>query len=176
MRLVSFAENSVRDIVSAKPVDPAAFRQVMGLFSTGVCIVSRARSDGSPSGITANSFVSVSLDPMLVCWSIQNGSSQFDAFVSAQDFAISILSEEQQHLAQRYATRGDSLMQADDFGWSEAGLPVIAGAIGHIECRHWSSYPAGDHTMIFGEVTALHSRDDLRPLGFYAGRFCRIED
>ena len=166
----------MRDTVSAKPVDPAAFRQVMGLFSTGVCIVSRARADGSPSGITANSFVSVSLDPMLVCWSIQNGSSQFDAFANAQDFAISILNEDQQHLAQRYASRGDSLMQPQDFEWSEAGLPVIAGAIGSIECRHWSSYPAGDHTMIFGEVSALQSRDDLRPLGFYAGRFCRIED
>lgn len=148
----------------------------MGLFSTGVCIVSRMRADGSPSGITANSFVSVSLDPMLVCWSIQNGSSQFDAFAKAPEFAISILAEDQQELAQRYASRGDTLMQPDDFAWTEASLPIIAGSIGHIECRHWSSYPAGDHTMIFGEVSALQSRDDIRPLGFYAGRFCRIED
>lgn len=166
----------MRDTVSAKPVDEAAFRQVMGLFSTGVCVVSRARDDGSPSGITANSFVSVSLDPMLVCWSIQNGSSQFDAFLNAPDFTISILNEDQQHLAKRYASRGDSLMRPDDFAWTETGLPIIANAIGHIECRHWSSYPAGDHTMIFGEVSALESRDDLRPLGFYAGRFCRIEE
>lgn len=148
----------------------------MGLFSTGVCIVSRKQQDGSPSGITANSFVSVSLDPMLVCWSIQNGSSQFDAFASAPEFAISILAADQQELAQRYASRGDTLMQPDDFAWSDAGLPIIAGAIGHIECRHWSSYPAGDHTMIFGEVSSLQSRGDIRPLGFYAGRFCRIED
>ncbi len=148
----------------------------MGLFSTGVCIVSRARADGAPSGITANSFVSVSLNPMLVCWSIQNTSSQFEAFAKAEDFAISILNQDQQHLAQRYASRGDALMKPDDFSWTESGLPVIADAIGHIECRHWSSYPAGDHTMIFGEVSALEARNDLRPLGFYAGRFCRIED
>ena len=166
----------MRETVSTDRVDAAAFRQVMGLFSTGVCIVSRARVDGAPSGITANSFVSVSLNPMLVCWSIQNTSSQFEAFAKAEDFAISILNEQQQHLAQRYASRGDALMQPADFSWTASGLPVIAEAIGHIECRHWSSYPAGDHTMIFGEVSALQSRDDLRPLGFYAGRFCRIED
>ncbi|MEL6529656.1 MAG: flavin reductase family protein [Pseudomonadota bacterium] len=166
----------MRDTVSAPPLDPAAFRKVMGLFSTGVCVVSRVRQDGSPSGITANSFVSVSLDPTLICWSLQNDSSQFDAFADASHFAISILSEEQEELARRYASRGDIQMQASDFTWTDDGLPVVAGSIGHLECRHWSRYPAGDHTMIFGEVTALDGRDDVRPLGFYAGRFCRIAD
>ncbi|QUL36900.1 flavin reductase family protein [Erythrobacter sp. JK5] len=166
----------MRDTASADPVDPAAFRQVMGLFSTGVCIVSRAREDGSPSGITANSFVSVSLDPMLVCWSIQNSSSLFESFTKTDSFAISILAENQSGLARRYASRGDSLMQPADFTWTARGLPVIAGSIGHIECRHWSTYLAGDHTMVFGEVAAIEAREDLRPLGFYAGRFCRIAD
>lgn len=166
----------MRDTVSAAPVDPAAFRKVMGLFSTGVCVISRVRQDGSPSGITANSFVSVSLEPTLICWSLQNDSSQFEAFAEAPDFTISILGETQEDLARRYASRGDVQMQPDDFDWTDAGLPVVTGAIGHVECRHWSRYPAGDHTMIFGEVTALNARDDIRPLGFYAGRFCRIAD
>lgn len=166
----------MRDTVAANPVDPATFRRVMGLFSTGVCIVSRVRADGPPSGITANSFVSVSLDPMLVCWSIQNSSSQFEDFVRAQDFAISILNEDQQHLAQRYASRGDALMQPEDFNWTSSGLPVIAGSLGHIECRTWSNYAAGDHTMIFGEVAAIEAREDIRPLAFFGGRFCKISD
>lgn len=160
----------------AGQVDPAEFRRLMGLFSTGVCIVSMGSADMKPSGITANSFVSVSLDPMLVCWSIQNSSSQFDAFAEAGDFAISILGEDQQDIARRYASRGDTQLQADDFAWTDNGLPVITGAIGHIECRQWSIYPAGDHTMIFGEVTAMDAKHDLRPLGFFGGRFCRIVD
>lgn len=164
----------MRDTVSAAPVDQVAFRKVMGLFSTGVCVVSRVRRDGSPSGITANSFVSVSLEPTLICWSLQNDSSQFEAFAESPEFSISILSENQEELARRYASRGDIQMQPDDFAWTNGGLPVVGGALGHLECRHWSRYPAGDHTMIFGEVTAIEARDDIRPLGFYAGRFCRL--
>ncbi|MEM9500594.1 MAG: flavin reductase family protein [Pseudomonadota bacterium] len=166
----------MQDSRSVGQVDPAEFRSVMGLFSTGVCIVSMGSADKKPSGITANSFVSVSLDPMLVCWSIQNSSSQFDAFAEANDFAISILGEDQQDIARRCASRGDTQLQADDFVWTGSGLPVVAGALGQIECRQWSVYPAGDHTMIFGEVTSLNAQHDLRPLGFFGGRFCRIVD
>lgn len=158
------------------PVDPAAFRQAMGLFATGVGIVSLAKEDGSPSGITANSIVSVSLEPMLVCWSIQNGSSLFDVYATADHFAISILNADQRELALRYAARGDSLTQKTDFDTTQRGLPVIAGAVSVIECRHWSAYPAGDHTMIFGEVVGIAANEGVDPLGFFGGRFCRIGD
>jgi flavin reductase (DIM6/NTAB) family NADH-FMN oxidoreductase RutF len=162
--------------VQDNPVDPAAFRQAMGLFATGVGIVSLAKPDGSPRGVTANSIVSVSLEPMLVSWSIQNGSSQFDAYATADQFAISILNADQRDLALRYAARGDTQTRAEDFDWTARGLPVIAGAVGTIECRRWSAYPAGDHTMIFGEVMGISASDGIDPLGFFGGRFCRIAD
>lgn len=158
------------------PVDPAAFRQAMGLFATGVGIVSVVRPDGTPSGITANSIVSVSLEPMLVSWSIQNGSSLFDLYAGANDFAISILNADQRELALRYAARGDSLTKAEDFETTARGLPVICGAVGVIECSRWSAYPAGDHTMIFGEVVGIDAKSDVDPLAFFGGRFCRIGD
>ena len=170
------AELLAHDTASQGSVDPTAFRQAMGLFATGVGIVSVAKSDGSPSGITANSIVSVSLEPMLVCWSIQNGSSQFDLYAKAENFAISILNVDQRDLALRYAARGDSLTQPSDFERTPSGAPVIAGAVGTIECRHWSAYPAGDHTMIFGEVTGIRTANGVDPLGFFGGRFCRIAD
>lgn len=168
------AEIFVRNTVSTGPVDAALFRRVMGSFATGVCIVSRIRADGSPSGFTANTLVSVSLDPMLVSWSLQNDSSQFDQFVAAERFGISILNEDQRALAQRYAARGDAQMRADDFEWSADGLPLIAGAIGTIGCRHWAAHPAGDHTIILGEVTHMAASDHGGPLGYFQGNFCRI--
>ena len=163
-------------LVEDNPVDPADFRQAMGLFATGVGIVSMAKPDGGPRGVTANSIVSVSLEPMLVSWSIQNGSSLFDAYAEAEHFAISILAADQRELALRYAARGDSQTHDEDFEWTERGLPVVAGAVGAIECRHWSAFPAGDHTMILGEVVGLHARHGVDPLGFFGGRFCRIAD
>lgn len=170
------AEIQLQDTAPAEPVDQAAFRQTMGLFATGVCVVSRMNDDGTPSGMTANSLVSVSLDPMLISWSIQNTSSQFAAYSEAQEFAISILSEGQHELALRYASRGDSQTLPSDFEWTSRGLPVVAGAVAHLECRHWSAYPAGDHTMIFGEVLSLMPRADVAPLAFFGGQFRGISD
>jgi flavin reductase (DIM6/NTAB) family NADH-FMN oxidoreductase RutF len=168
------------------PADPAAtaeFRRLMGLFTTGVCVVSAPAPGGGERGgimgMTVNSFVSVSLDPMLVCWSLQNSSSQFSGWLEAERFAISILAESQQAVARRYAARASSGLVASDFDWSEGGLPVVRGALARIECRHWASHPAGDHTMILGEVIAMEApeaSDTSAPLGFFRGRFCRVSE
>ncbi|MEO0464035.1 MAG: flavin reductase family protein [Pseudomonadota bacterium] len=166
----------MHDVLPADPVEPAAFRKLMGQFATGVCVVAAPRGGGGVSGITVNSFVSVSLDPMLVCWSIQNQSSQFDFWAQAPGFTISILNEDQGSLARRYAARGDTESSDDDFIQSASGLPVVSDAIGHLECRQWSLYPVGDHTMVFGEVVGMSAVDGGRPLGFFGGAFCRISD
>jgi flavin reductase (DIM6/NTAB) family NADH-FMN oxidoreductase RutF len=148
----------------------------MGQFPTGVCVVAANRDDGGIAAMTINSFVSVSLEPLLVCWSLHNNASQFDHFAGAGCFTVSILGEDQGEHAKCYAARGDSRMRPGDFVRSEQGLPVIDGALGHFECRSWSTYPAGDHTMILGEVTGLSQRvePNARALGFFNGQFCAV--
>ena len=164
----------MHDVKPQLPVEPADFRKLMSQFATGVCVVSTLSEAGDPSGITVNSLVSVSLEPMLVCWSLQNDSSQFALWSEAKDFAISILSEDQADVALRYAARGDTAREDDDFVQSGAGLPVIREALAYIECRQWSLYPAGDHTMVFGQVTGTQQAPGGKPLGFFGGEFCRI--
>ncbi|MEM1197659.1 MAG: flavin reductase family protein [Pseudomonadota bacterium] len=166
----------MHDVLPSHPIDTAAFRRLMGQFATGVCVISAETSDGRFAGITVNSFVSISLEPLLVAWSLQNDSSQFDLWSQTQDFAISILAEGQEHLAQRYASRDQTDYETQDFSRSDRGLPVIDGALGHLECRQWSLYPAGDHTLVFGEVVGIHQSAAGRPLGFFGGAFCRIAE
>ena len=61
-------------------IDSRELRNALGRFATGVCVISTVTPEGEPLGITANSFSSVSLDPPLVLWSLQNNSDVFDAF------------------------------------------------------------------------------------------------
>jgi len=162
------------------PAPTLAFRQMMGQFATGVAVVAfvnkGAGEGGGISAMTINSFVSVSLDPMLVSWSLQNSSSQFAAYAGAERFAISILAEGQQALARRYAARGDSGLMEADFEGSQNGLPVIRGALAHVVCRHYAGYTAGDHTLILGEVTGMaQAPAGGRPLVFFGGRFGGLE-
>lgn len=154
----------------------------MGQFATGVCVVSveppPVSAQRGVAAMTINSFVSVSLDPLLVCWSLHNSSSQFDLFARAERFAVSILASDHAELALRYAARADTQLRQEDFVASAAGLPVIAGAMGHFECRHFAAHEAGDHTMILGEVTGMSQlpQDNGKhsPLGFFNGKFCSI--
>jgi len=162
------------------PAGPAAFRQLMGQFTTGVAVVSVVLGDGPDqtgvAAMTINSLVSVSLDPMLVSWSLQNSSSQFAAYARAERFAISILAEGQQSLARRYAARGSSALSPEDFETGAHGLPVIAGALGHVACRRFALHEAGDHTLILGEVEAMaQTSPGARPLVFFGGRFAGLE-
>lgn len=161
-------------------MDKAAFRSLMGRFATGVCVVSARAPDGpageSIAGITVNSFVSVSLEPLLVAWSLGNASSQFELWTKTPDFAISILEQGQVELARRYAARGSRELDAADFELSNNGLPVVAGALGYLECRQWSLYPAGDHTMVFGEVIGMQRAAHGGPLTFYGGAFGGIAE
>lgn len=166
----------------ANPVDPAEFRKLMSLFATGVCVISfdLTGPDGTRaiSGMTVNSLVSVSLEPPLICWNLQNSASQFDEYFAAERFAVSILSEGQEALARRYAARGDTGLMESDFERSPSGLPVIKSALGIMECRRWNAYPAGDHSLILGEVLSVKSEEsasyDPRALGFFGGRFLKI--
>lgn len=166
----------MHDVRTADPLDTAAFRRLMGQFATGVCVVSASTPDGEIAGITVNSFVSVSLDPLLVAWSLGNTSSQFEMWATVPEFAISILANDQADLARRYAARGSRELEQSDFARTQKGLPVIAGSLGYLECRQWSLYPAGDHTMVFGEVVAMRQADEGRPLAFYAGAFGEIAE
>lgn len=170
----------MHDVLPADPLDTGAFRQLMGQFATGVCVVSTTVQCGGGgeelAGITVNSFVSISLDPLLVCWSLGNDSSQFEVWSEAQRFAISILAHDQGDLALRYAVRGSRDLKDDDFEQSRLGNPVISGALGYLECRQWSLYPAGDHTMVLGEVIGMRQASQGRPLVFYGGEFGQIAD
>jgi len=64
-------------------IDPKLLRQALGVFVTGVTVVTTRDSDGRPVGLTANSFNSVSLDPPLVLWSLALQSPNLEAFRSA---------------------------------------------------------------------------------------------
>lgn len=165
---------------SAAPENPdqaLAFRQLMGRFATGVAVVAFVPQAGGISAMTINSLVSISLEPMLVSWSLQNASTQYAAYAGAQRFAFSILADDQQALARRYAARGDAALRHEDFALSEGGLPVIKGALGHIGCERFAAHAAGDHTLILGAVTHMATNPAARrPLVFFGGRFGELAD
>ena len=148
----------------------------MGQFPTGVCVVAVVGDDGAVSAMTINSFVSVSLEPLLVCWSLHNDSSRFDQFTQAKRFTISVLEAGQGEQALAYSSRASKGVRDGDFGKTDGGFPVVAGSLACFECEAFATHAAGDHTMILGKVTGLSAsaEADSKALGFFNGEFCAV--
>jgi len=147
-----------------------ALRAALGRFATGVTIITCRAADGSPVGLTANSFNSLSLQPALVLWSLRTASPLVEGFLTASHFAVNVLAENQLELSRRFASS-----QADKFGdglWSFGlgGAPVLAGCAAVFECERVSSQPAGDHVLFIGQVLAI-AESDVAPLLFQAGHY-----
>jgi 3-hydroxy-9,10-secoandrosta-1,3,5(10)-triene-9,17-dione monooxygenase reductase component len=155
------------------PLDAATLRRALGQFPTGVTIVTAARG-ARKSGMTANSFSSVSLDPPLVQWSVAKSAPSHDAFVDADAFAIHFLGADHRELALRFGARHPDKFTGIDHVAGVTGAPLITDLAPIFECRTWARYPGGDHTILVGEVVRLVARAQ-DPLLFHSGVLRGIE-
>ena len=146
-------------------------RNALGRFATGVCLITTVTEDGVPMALTANSFSSVSLDPPLVLWNLQDSSDVYDSFATPRYFAINVLALEQQVLSNQYAKKGQHEIEAAHFAAGKSGAPIIKNALVSFECELEATYPGGDHLIIVGRILDMQERGSGDPLLFYAGGY-----
>jgi flavin reductase (DIM6/NTAB) family NADH-FMN oxidoreductase RutF len=147
------------------------FRAALGMFATGVTIVTARGPDGAPVGLTANSFNSVSLTPPLVLWSLSRRAGSMAAFSTGSHYAINILAADQHALAERFASKAVDRFAGVAWHEGTAGAPVIDGAVAVFECFNRSRYDEGDHVIFVGEVERCAHRAGAQPLIFHGGRY-----
>ena len=171
-------EKSAQNCYKERVLGPDDFRRVLGHFASGVTVVTTLDADGSPAGLTASAFTSVSLNPPLVLVCVAHTSQSYPAFHSQGKFAINVLHADHEQLARRFASTDTA---AEKFAGTEyrqgaLGLPVLEDALAALECTIVHVYPAGDHTIFVGQVEAADCRGDagLEPLLYYRGRFNRL--
>ena len=147
------------------------FRDALGTFATGVCVISANPEGWEPFGMTVNSFASVSLDPPLVLWSLQNDSDMYEAFEKSQRFAVNILRSDQQDMSNQYAKKGDHLLSREHFEIGDSGVPVMPETLVSMECELEARHPGGDHIILIGRVLELTQRNNGEPLLFCSGAY-----
>jgi flavin reductase (DIM6/NTAB) family NADH-FMN oxidoreductase RutF len=147
------------------------FRASLGMFATGVTIVTARTPAGVLVGLTANSFNSVSLNPPLVLWSLAQAASSMAAFSTGSHYAINILAADQKALAERFASRREDRWTDVAFTEGACGAPLLDGAAATFECFNRSRYEEGDHVIFVGEVERCSHRDGASPLLYHGGKF-----
>jgi flavin reductase (DIM6/NTAB) family NADH-FMN oxidoreductase RutF len=153
--------------------DPRDFRNALGSFPTGVCVVTTVTTEGVPIGLTCNSFSSVSLSPALVLWSLSLRSPNLSNFLQAPHFAINILAAEQRDISQRFAQSIANKFEGVNHSTGKLGIPLIGDAAAQLECRNETRYYSGDHVIFIGHVLHYAYRQ-CEPLVFCRGRYADL--
>lgn len=157
-----------------QPHDQRRYREVLGQYPTGVCVVTAAEPDGTPVGFVVGSFTSVSLAPPLVAFFPDKSSTTWPRIRRLGHFCVSILSAEQEHLCRRFAISGGDKFDGVRTRPAPSGAPVLEGAVGWIDCDIDAVTEAGDHYVVLGRVEALDVGSPALPLLFFQGGYGRF--
>lgn len=128
-------------------------------------------------GMTINSFSSLSLDPPLIQFSIDNKSSNLKLFKSNRYFSLNILSIEQKNLSNAFATpKNSEKWQVEPFIFGKFGNPIFQNSIAFIECQKYKVIKAGDHHIIIGKVLDFGNISKKEPLIYYKGKYAILSN
>jgi flavin reductase (DIM6/NTAB) family NADH-FMN oxidoreductase RutF len=154
-------------------ISPDDFRRVLGHFATGVTVITTRDADAHPVGLTASAFSSVSLEPPLVLVCVDHKSQTYPALRDGGRFAVNILREDNEAISRRFASTRLDKFDGVPFRPGTLDLPLIEGALAHIECRTVGAHVEGDHTIFVGRVESA-SAGEGEPLLYFRGRYHRL--
>lgn len=148
------------------------FRDALGLFATGIAIVT-AEVDNVLLGTTVSSFNSVSLSPPLVLFSLARSALSFSLWQKAKGFGVTLLGDHQSDLSTRFARGGTDKWSDVVVRRGAKGFPLMPEGIACFECETYERYEGGDHEILVGRVVSFESTPQ-DPLLFYGGRYRRL--
>ncbi len=151
-------------------IEKNELRRVMGHFATGVTIITTISKDGTPYGLTANAFMSVSLEPPLLLISVDKKAESYPYFEQSRVFTVNILRDDQEALSRKFAVSGGNKFEGVAYHRGANNVPILEDTLAHIECRLYATYDGGDHTLYLGEVLEAQTREG-KPLLFYRGGY-----
>jgi flavin reductase (DIM6/NTAB) family NADH-FMN oxidoreductase RutF len=150
------------------------FRKALGHFATGVTVVTVESAPGHVRGMTANSFSSVSLDPLLILVCVEKRAKILPLLQTKKRFGVGVLKEGYEAVSEYFA-KGVQSAEIEQrlsihFRWTASGIPVLEGTLLQLSCEVVASHLAGDHTIFIGEVTEAEIHEG-KPLLYFGGEY-----
>jgi flavin reductase (DIM6/NTAB) family NADH-FMN oxidoreductase RutF len=156
---------------AADAVPHELFRRVMASFVSGVTVVTTL-AHGEIRGMTANAFMSGSLEPPLCVISVGIKARMHGFLLEAGHFGVNILARGQEALIDHFAGRPN---KAVDIEYDYAGdTPLFAHANATIAAKVVARHACGDHSLFVGHIFALRHSGSLAPIVLHTGRLASL--
>ncbi|MBP0047567.1 flavin reductase [Marinobacterium sp. AK62] len=150
--------------------DPKAFRRALGNFATGITVITAQTPEGEKTGVTANSFNSVSLEPPLILWSIDKRSGSCEIFEKATHFAVNILAADQIDVSNHFARPSDDKFAGVEYSEGFGNAPILPHTSACFQCESYETVDGGDHWILIGKVVAFEDAGRA-PLVYHQGSY-----
>ena len=157
-------------------IAPDEFRRTLGLFPTGVTVMTAIGDEGRPVGVTISAFSSLSLSPPLVLFCLDKQTAALSAFTEGSHFVANILANTQENESAIFASPEADRFKGIDYETGASGCPVLTGAAASLECRRTALHDGGDHVIIVGAVETVACDDGATPLVYVQGRYRSLEE
>ncbi len=154
-------------------IPPDRFRATMAHLVAGITVVAVKDDAGRSLGMTASAVTALSLEPPMLLVCIDTSATIHDQVVRARAFSVSILAEGQEDMARRFADPGRHEFDARSLAMGPSGLPLVEGALGHIECTRGAVHAAGDHSIVTGVLEWSRTREGA-PLCHFRSAYARL--
>jgi flavin reductase (DIM6/NTAB) family NADH-FMN oxidoreductase RutF len=158
-------------------VDTIAFRHTVSTFATGVTVITTGR-DGEYHAMTANAFLSLSLEPVTVLVSVEKSAHTYPLIERSDAFTVNILAEDQEEVSRMFASKAmqeKHTLKDTEVMLGKNGVPIIPNCLAFIQCRTIQKYDAWDHTLFIGEVTEAQVLRDVPPLAYFRSSYRRLQ-
>jgi flavin reductase (DIM6/NTAB) family NADH-FMN oxidoreductase RutF/DNA-binding IclR family transcriptional regulator len=160
--------------IAGPPHDPGWFRNVLGQYPTGVCVVTGVDSERRPAGLVVGSFTSVSLNPPLVSFLPAKSSTSWPKIARSGSFCVNVLAHDQEPICRRFATKEGNKFAGVAWRAGGTGSPIIERVVAWADCRIETVQEAGDHLIVVGRVLELAIERWTEPLLFFRGGYGRF--
>jgi flavin reductase (DIM6/NTAB) family NADH-FMN oxidoreductase RutF len=152
------------------------FKEIMGSYPTGVTVITTVDSNNKPIGLTVNSFASVSLEPLMILWSIDKNAGSCEVFKKAEKFSVNILAGNQHEICWTFASKSEQdRFSKQPWSFSENNLPVLENVFASLECKKVQQIEAGDHYILIGEVIDLN-KNEQDPMLYFKRKVGSVPD
>ncbi len=152
-------------------LDHSSLKQAFGRLASGTSVVTLVDETETKMGFTATAVTSVSVEPALMLVCVNSLSRTVPVFQAGMPFVINLLTEAQQEIAMQFASRDGDKFANVQYARSASGALYLKDTLIGIECVPQEIHLAGDHHIVIGRVTALHTEVDAQPLVFFRSRF-----
>jgi len=148
-------------------MDQAVKKQVLRSFTYGLYLITV--KDGEEANcFTANWVSQASFEPPMVVFSMENDSRSIGMIRRSGAFVVHVIPEGYRDFAGRMGRSSkQNPNKISEVEWEPGevtGSPILKELAGWVECRLVGTLPAGDHTLMLGEVVNAGIGRDLRPL------------